>query len=83
MKKNLIFIFYLISGIILGSLIAGLSLNVGWLSWLAYGTDIGISPFTLDLAVLTLTFGFTFTLTVAHILTIGIALALYGARRNK
>lgn len=83
MEKKLIFAFYLISGIILGSLIAGVSQNVGWLAWLAFGVDIGISPFTLDLAVLSLTFGFTFMLTVAHIITIGAALALYSARRKK
>lgn len=83
MKKNFIFIFYLISGIIIGSLIAAVTQNVGWLSWLGYGIDIGISPFTLDLAILSLTFGFTFALTIAHIITIGAALALYGARRGK
>lgn len=85
MKKNFMFFFYLISGIIIGSLLAAVSQNVSWLSWLAFGTTIGFgagSPAVLDLSVLTVWFGFSFTLTVAHVLAIGIAMALYHSRRR-
>ncbi len=86
MKKNLIFAFYLISGIIVGSLLAALGEKVSWLSWLAFGINIGFgagNPALLDLAVLKLWFGFSFALTVAHIIAIGAALALYSARKSK
>lgn len=83
MKKTLIFAIFLISGIVLGSLLAMLTQGVSWLSWLGYGPSIGLSPATLNLEVVSLTFGFSFRVTVAHVITIGIALALYGTRRNK
>lgn len=79
-SKNFLFFFYLISGIVVGSLIAGLSRNVSWLQWLAFGTEIGFghpNPAVLDLAVLSISFGFSFSITVAHIITIGIAMAIY------
>ncbi|MEG0913535.1 MAG: DUF4321 domain-containing protein [Oscillospiraceae bacterium] len=85
MKKNFMFFFYLISGIILGSLLAAVSKNVSWLTWLAFGTTIGFganTPAVLDLSVLTVWFGFSFTLTVAHVVTIGSAMAIYHARRR-
>ncbi len=85
MKKNFLFFFYLISGIIVGSLLAAIGGQVSWLSWLAFGVDIGFgagSPALLDLAVLRVWFGFSFTLSVAHVLAIGIAMALYSRRRR-
>lgn len=85
MKKNFMFFFYLISGVILGSLLAAVAKNVSWLSWLAFGTTIGFgadTPAVLDLTVLRVSFGFSFALTVAHVLTIGAAMALYSSRRK-
>ena len=79
-KRNFLFIFYLISGIVIGSLLAVVTANVSWLSWLGFGTTIGFgaeNPAILDLSVLKIAFGFSFSLTVAHILSIGTALALY------
>ncbi len=85
MKKDFMFFFYLISGVVIGSLIAAVARDVSWLSWLAFGTTIGFgadSPAVLDLTVLRLSFGFSFSLTVAHILTIGTAMAIYSSRRR-
>lgn len=78
--RKFLFFFYLISGIVVGSLIAGLAQNVSWLSWLAFGTQIGFgypNPALLDLSVLSISFGFSFSITVAHIISIGIAMAIY------
>ncbi len=85
MKKNFMFFFYLISGIIIGSLLAAIAANISWLSWLAFGTTIGFganAPVLLDLSVLRVWFGFSFTLTVAHVIAIGLAMALYHSRRR-
>ena len=84
--KNFLFFFYLISGIILGSLIAAAVKNTGWLSWLAFGPTIGFgvpNPAVLDLSVVMVSLGVSFSITVAHIITIGIAMALYYGFRKK
>ena len=80
MKRDFFFLFYLIAGIISGSIIANLCSNTGVLSRLAYGQTIGFSPNSpaiIDLAIFTLTFGFSMSLTVAHIITISIAMMIY------
>ena len=84
MKRDFLFFFYLLAGIIAGSLIANYCAGAGALSWLAYGQSIGFSPnapAVIDLAIIKLTFGFSMSLTVAHIITISVALLLY--RRGK
>ena len=80
MKKDFMFLFYLLAGIIAGSIIANLCTGVGALSWLAYGQTIGFAPnapAVIDLAIIKVTFGFSMSLTVAHIITISLALLLY------
>lgn len=84
MKRDFFFLFYLIAGIITGSIIANLCVGSGALGWLAYGQTIGFSPNSpavVDLAIFTLTFGFSMSLTVAHIITISIAMFIY--RHNR
>ncbi len=86
MKKNLLFAFYIISGIVIGSLLAALGRSISWLSFLAFGTTIGFaagSPALLDLSVLKLWFGFSFELTVAHIAAIGFSLWLYYRKKRR
>ncbi len=86
MKKSFLFFFYLISGIVVGSLITMIARDVSWLSWLSFGTTIGFganNPAMLDLAVLQVWFGFAFELTVAHIITIGLALWLFYRKKRR
>ena len=86
MKKNFLFFFYLISGIIVGSLITMIAKDFSWLSWLSFGTTIGFganNPAMLDLSVLKVWFGFAFELTVAHIITIGFALWLFYHKKRR
>ena len=84
LKRDFFFLFYLIAGIITGSIISNLCAGSSVLGWLAYGQTIGFapnSPAIIDLAIITLTFGFSMSLTVAHIITISAAMFIY--RHNR
>ncbi|MDO5601834.1 MAG: DUF4321 domain-containing protein [Oscillospiraceae bacterium] len=80
-KKNLLFLFYLLAGIILGAVLARLCAGVPFLSWLSYGESVGISAGSIDLAILDVTFGFSLSINVAQIITVGVAMWLYGRSR--
>ena len=57
-EKNVwILLVLLLSGIVIGGLIASLATNVSWLSWLAYGEEFGTNgPLGVDLSILKLSF---------------------------
>lgn len=76
-KKNLLFFFYLLAGIIIGALLGHLCAGIPFLSWLDFGDSIGISAGHVDLAILDITFGFSLSINVAQIITVGIAMWLY------
>ena len=79
-RRNFLFIFFLVSGIIVGSLIARAVDGPGFWSWLAFGTTIGVGavdPVVVDLSVMRLSFGFSLTVTIAHIICIGAAMLIY------
>ena len=85
-KRNLVLIFMLLAGVIVGSLIAGSAAKVPYLGWLSYGNSIGIpvnDPMVLDLAVLQLAFGFQFEVNVAQIICIILAICMYKGLVNK
>ncbi len=77
LNKTFLFLFYLLAGIVIGNLLSQLLGGIPFLSWLAYYSEIGFDPFTLDLSVITFTFGINMGITVAQIITIGIALVFY------
>ena len=80
LKKTLIFIFFILMGIILGSLVASLCSDIPFLSWLSFGKSIGIyadKPFVLDLAVAKISFGFEMGINVAQIIFIMLSLLAY------
>ena len=79
MKKNtIVLLIFLLSGIVLGSLLGEIASGVDGLWWLNFGRQFGLSnPITIDLAVVKLTFGFLFNLTVASILGMLAALLIY------
>ena len=67
LKRNLLLIFFILAGIVLGGMLANLCANIPFLSWLAYSSSIGFnadSPFVLDLSVIKLTFGFSMGISV-------------------
>lgn len=76
-KNSLLLLLFICIGVVLGTLIAQLTADIPWLSWLAFGTEFGLkSPVVLNLGVLTLTFGLVIDLNVAVILFILIALLI-------
>lgn len=76
MKRTFLLCFFLLSGIVLGGMIANLCAGVGPLSWLAYSSGITLHPI-LDLGVLRLDLDFYMGISVAQIFTIGFAIFLY------
>lgn len=77
-KNTLVFIIFILCGIVIGGLLGELSSSVNWLSWLSYGQSFGFSnPFTLDLGVLQLTLGLMIKINVASIIGIVIAVFVY------
>lgn len=79
-KKTIAFLVFLLAGIILGTVAAGLCERVSWLAWLARNMSVGLdtgSPLVLDLIVFKLAFGFTLTVNAAQIICIIIALIAY------
>ena len=80
MRKTFLFLFYLLAGILAGSLLANLCSAIPALSWLAYSNTIGFSaanPAVLNLIIVKITFGFSMSVSVAQIITIGIAMFIY------
>lgn len=79
-KKTIAFLFFLLAGIVLGTVLARLCANVSFLSWLSYTMSVGIdtgSPVVLDLIVFKLAFGFTLSVNPAQIICVIIALIAY------
>lgn len=82
MKKTLLLCFYILSGIILGAVIAQLCTGVRGLSWLAYSQGIRLTP-AMDLSVIRLSLDFYMGISVAQIFTIGAAIFLYNRSNIK
>ena len=83
-KNSLLFLFYLLAGIILGSMVASFAADISFLSWLSYGREIGFasgSPAVLDFIIFKVWFGFSLGISVAQILTVGLAMYIYRKTR--
>jgi len=78
-EKNIwILLIFLLSGIVIGGLIANLAANVSWLSWISYGEEFGTSgPIGIDLSILKLSFELRMKITVASIVGMIIAAIIY------
>lgn len=77
-KNGLVFLIFLLCGIVIGGLLGELTAGVSWLSWLSYGKDFGLSnPITLDLGVLQLTFGIMIKINISAIIGVIIAIFIY------
>ena len=85
-KHNLILIFLLLAGVVVGSLLASATAGMPFLGGLSYGGRVGIStqePMLLDLAVLQVAFGFQLQINVAQIICIIAAICMYKGLANK
>lgn len=79
-KRTIAFLFFLLAGIVIGTVLARLCEGVSFLSWLAYTMSVGLdtaSPLVLDLIVFKLAFGFSLTVNTAQIICIIAALIIY------
>ena len=86
LKRNVIFLFFLLAGIIVGALLASVGGQIPFLNWLAYGKTVGIStanPMLLDLSMLRIAFGFEVGVNIAQIITITISLLIYKSVAQK
>lgn len=78
MKKTLIFLLYLCSGIVIGSLIAETTSDIKALSWLSYGESFGItSPLVLDLKAIQIVLGISFNLNISVIIFMALSVFVY------
>ena len=80
-RSILLFCFFLIAGIVLGGLLAMLTKNISWLSWLSYGDGLNLGafadkPLVLDLSVIKIQFGLAVKINVGQILGVIVALIL-------
>lgn len=85
MKSRFWLNFFLICvGVVIGSLVAELTVGIPALNWLSYGLDFGLeSPIVLNLNVIRVTFGLTLKLTLSSVIFIVLSLILgrYIARK--
>jgi hypothetical protein len=76
-KKTFAFLFFTISGMVLGGLLAMVCAGTPYFDWLSWGRDLGIENFAIDLYVIKFNLGFMLHATISQIFTITIALALF------
>jgi len=64
-------------GVVIGAMVADMTKDVSFLSWLSYGLSFGTeTPFVLNLNIIKLTFGISLNLTVSSVLFIALSLIL-------
>lgn len=76
-KKTFAFIFFVLAGIIIGAFIAYVCAGKRYVGWLAWGKELGIQNFNLDLYVIRFSFGLMFNATISQIFTIPLSLVIY------
>lgn len=79
MKHNsLAVVIVMLSGLVLGGVIANAVSDIQYLSWLSYGQYFGTdNPLILNLGVLVLTLGLQIHITIAGVLAMALALFIY------
>ena len=70
-------LFLILVGVVIGSMVAEMTVGISWLKWLSYGLEFGTeTPLVLNLNLLQLTFGISIKITVSMILFIALSLLL-------
>ncbi len=80
MKKTLIFLMFLLAGLIMGTVLTKVASQVSFLNFLCWGDSIGFGypeAVTLDLSVIRLNLGIYIELNVARLLCLIGAMAAY------
>ncbi|MCK8060665.1 MULTISPECIES: DUF4321 domain-containing protein [unclassified Fusibacter] len=76
MKKNpIVLLVFMLVGLVIGGIIG--DLLGGLVPVLNYSKSIGVDPFTLDMAIMTLTLGFRMTINLAGVIGLLIGLFIY------
>lgn len=78
-NRSIAFIFFLLAGIVIGTVVGKLCAGVSFLSFLAYTVNVGLPAETavIDLIVCKITFGFELSVNAAQILCVIAALVLF------
>ena len=76
-KKTFAFIFFMLSGIILGAFIAYVCDGKDYVGWLAWGKKIGFENVSVDLYVIKFSLGLMLRATVSQIFTVAAALIIF------
>ena len=70
-------LFLVLVGVVIGTMVAEITVGISWLQWLSYGLWFGTeSPLVLDLHLIRLTFGISLNITVSTVLFIALSLLL-------
>lgn len=80
MKKTMIFLLFLLAGLIVGTVLTRVAEQVGFLGWLCWGDSIGFGypeAVTLDLSVIQLNLGMHLELNVARLICLIGTMAAY------
>ncbi|MCD8238990.1 MAG: DUF4321 domain-containing protein [Clostridiales bacterium] len=77
-KNSIVFIFVMLSGLIIGGFLGELASGIPSLSFFNYGQEIGLtSPLVLDLVIIKLQLALTFKFTIAGIIGMVISIFIY------
>ena len=76
-KKTFALIFFMLAGIILGAFIAYVCEGKDYVGWLAWGKNVGIESFAIDLYVIKFNIGLMVHATISQIFTIAAALIVF------
>ena len=79
-KISVLGVLIIIVGGIIGGLIADLTHNISFLSWLSYGGTFGIAtgaPMVIDLGIMKFTFGLTVNITVAVVIGLLVSVIIW------
>ncbi|HIT93596.1 MAG TPA: DUF4321 domain-containing protein [Candidatus Faecivivens stercoripullorum] len=80
MKKTLIFLLFLMAGLIMGAVLTRVAQQVSFLNWLCWGDSVGFGypeAVTLNLSVIRLNLGMYVELNVARLICLAAALGAY------
>ena len=76
-KRTFAFIFFMLAAIILGAFIAYICEGKAYVGWLAWGKNIGIEDFAIDLYVIKFNIGLMINATISQIFTITAGLIIF------
>ncbi len=79
-NKTLLFLLFLLSGIILGTILTNIAAQTSFLNWLCWGDSIGVghpNPITIDLVIIKISFGFVLEANIAKLLCIIGSILIY------